>query len=222
MDVSTRIRQLLPALTPTRRPDGCLIAHLAARSEEHHPPLHALGRGLDACERAGLLDAIGERLALTHEATCDGWGEADQSAQDVLSLACALAWADARLGDSGLVEAADTPESSAGITPLIAVRDRDVYVAARRLQPVRTMEQLLAQVGECTEAAACALPRSAASRILYLDIPLNVSQWMNDIGYDLTTTEPLQSAVRHCAAERGIGHILTRPFQWAAPIEQWY
>jgi len=104
---------------------------------------------------------------------------------------------------------------------LIHVPAHDAFVAARRLWPVRTMEELLRAVGERTAEAAALLP-AAAGRIVYIDIYLNPRMYAQEVGYRVELTEPLRAAVKHFAGEHHVGHVLTRPFQWGNAIEAGY
>ena len=42
------------------------------------------------------------------------------------------------------------------------------------------------------------------------------------MGYDGPLTDPVRAALRHFGGEHGLGTVLTRPFQWDAPLEAWY
>lgn len=214
-EIGAWLHVLLPDVDPLPWPDGCWVGHLKTRSAEHHPPLYWLGRALDAAAAAGWTDRLGERLRAAHgPEACSGLGEEDERAQDVLTEACALAWAQAHLG---AVEAGGDGEAPAWLR----VASTDAYVMPRRLRPARTMEQLFAQVAAAMEQGACDLP-AAALRLVYLDIPLNLRMWSQDVGYAGPITEPLQAAVRHYGAEWGVGYVLTRPFQWNAPLDAWF
>ena len=106
--------------------------------------------------------------------------------------------------------------------PLLYVSYLEAWVAPRRLWPVGTMQELLRQVGARMEEASAAMPRASRSRIVYLDVPLNMFGWAQDVGYAGPTTDPLRAAVKHFAGEYHLGYVLTRPFQWGVPLETWY
>lgn len=214
---------LLPNIEPLRWPDGCWVAQVMTRSPEHHPPLYWLGRALDEVEALGLGELLASRLLAAHGAeACAGWTEEDQRAQDVLSEACALAWTCQHLGRPELLvlqeATGDGPEAT---RTSIRVPALEAQLAPVRLRSARAMEQLFAQVQAAMEQAAHDLPPSA-SRVVYLDLPLNLQAWSQDVGYAAPITEPLQMAVRHYGAEEGLGYVLTRPFQWGTPIEVWF
>jgi len=214
-EVGEWLHVLLPNVDPLPWPDGCWVGHVKTRSAEHHPPLYWLGRALDAVGAAGKTEHLSERLLAAHgPEACTGFGEEDERAQDVLTDACAFAWAREHLGT---IE----PGGGGEGPTWLRVASADAYVMPRRLRPVRTMEQLFAQVAEVMEQGARGLP-PAALRIVYLDIPLNLRMWSQDLGYAAPITEPLQTAVHHYGAEWGVGYVLTRPFQWNAPLEAWF
>jgi hypothetical protein len=70
--------------------------------------------------------------------------------------------------------------------------------------------------------AAGDIPADARARIVYLDVPLNMQGWPQDVGYAGPTTEPLRTAMKQFASHHGLGYVLTRPYQWAAPIAAFY
>lgn len=241
------LEAIFPEISAEMDRDACWVAFAKTRAPEHHPPIYWLGRALDEVARAGLAEAVGARIRDAHgPRACAGWSEADQRLQDALTEACATAWVREHLGVPegvgvperlGVPEGAGIPEGmpagAAGQSPagtvesasdvrLLHVRHLDAWVAPRRLWPVRTMEQLLRQTGARFEEAAAALPRTARSRTVYLDIPLNMFGWAQDVGYAMPTTDPLRAAVKHFAGEFHVGYVLTRPFQWGVPLESWY
>ena len=217
MEIAAWLDRMMPEVAPAPWPDACWPALVKTRSPEHHPPLYWLGRALDEADRAGAIDALTTRLLAAHgPEACDGWSEQDQRAQDVLSAACALAWCNVHLGPTELTQAAG------GGRTLLRVASLDACVAPRRLRPERTMEQLLEQLRGQASDAACDIPEDAGGRILYVDITLNVHGWAQDVGYDGPSTEPVRAALRHFGGEHRLGTVLTRPFQWDAPLEAWY
>ncbi|MFN8638301.1 MAG: hypothetical protein U0360_02320 [Dehalococcoidia bacterium] len=215
------LHAIFPEIPAEMDRDACWIAFAKTRTPEHHPPIYWLGRALDELARAGLAEAVGARIREAHgPRACAGWSEADQLLQDALTEACATAWVREHLGATERsAPAVDKP--GAGV-PMLHVPHLDAWVVPRRLWPVRTMEQLLRQTGARFEEAATVLPRTARSRTVYLDIPLNMFGWAQDVGYAMPTTDPLRAAVKHFAGEHHVGYVLTRPFQWGVPLESWY
>jgi hypothetical protein len=219
--IAAWLQAMLPDIAPVRDPDACWVAGVKTRTPEHHPPLYWLGRALDETARLGLAEAIAALVQQAHGTrACAGWSQEDQRLQDVLTEACATAWTFEHLGPAvRSTVALDRPGDE---QPLFHVTHLDAWVAPRRMWPVRTMDQLLRQAGARIEEAAAAMPRSARSRTVYLDIPLNMFGWAQDVGYAEPTTDPLRAAVKHFAGEYQVGYVLTRPFQWGVPLETWY
>ena len=216
MEIAGWLQRLLPSVRSLGPADGCWVAYAKTQTPAHHPPFYWLGRALDAVEAAGMLDAVASRLLAAHgPEACEGWGERDEAAQDALSVACALAWVARELGPPQLVE------TDGGPRPLVHVPSLGVCLAPRRLRPARSMEALLEQLAARAEQAAADLPQ-ARGRILYLDLNLNRRVFAQDVGYRLELTEPLRELLQQQSAERGLGWVLTRPFEWGAPIESWY
>ena len=216
MEIAAWLERFFPRIEPIPWGDPCWLAMTKTRSPEHNPPLYWLGRALDAVDEGGDAEAMGARLLAAHGAeACDGWSEQDQRVQDVLTEACAYAWAASHLG------APSFEPSEADGTMLIHVPARDAFVAPHRLWPVRTMDDLLRNVARDTSATAEATP-PAAGRIVYFDVYLNPRMYAQDIGYHTDLTEPLRAAVKHFATERNLGYVLTRPFQWGNPIAAHY
>lgn len=215
------LQAMLPEIEPERAPEACWVAFAKTRSPEHHPPLYWLGRALDEVARTGLAEAVAARVREAHgDRACAGWSEADQRVQDVLSEVCATAWVQEHLGAPERLEVA---VERAGVSAtLLHVPFLDAWVAPQRMWPVRTMDQLLRQAAARFEEAAASMPRGARSRTVYLDIPLNMFGWAQDVGYAGPSTEPLRAAVKHFAGEHHVGYVLTRPFQWGVPLETWY
>jgi hypothetical protein len=219
--IAAWLQAMLPEVAPEPHPDACWVAFAKTRSPEHHPPLYWLGRALDEAARGGRAEAVAALVRGAHPArACGGWSEEDQRLQDVFTEVCATAWTFEHLGPAERSTVAlDRPGDE---QPLLHVPRLDAWVAPRRLWPVRTMEQLLRQAGARFEEAAAAMPRTARSRTVYLDVPLNMFGWAQDVGYAAPTTDPLRAAVKHFAGEYHAGYVLTRPFQWGVPLETWY
>ncbi len=214
MEISGWLQRVLPQIEPGGRHAGCWIAQIMARSVEHNPPLHWLGRAFDRVDDAGATERIGERLRELHgPRACEGWTAEDERAQDVLTEACAIAWAAEHLGPPALSEAGDRL--------LVHVPPLDACVAPRRLWPVRTLEEMVRLTGEQVEAAAADLPQGDR-RIVYIDINLALDAYARNPGYDGPMTEPLRESVKFVGQERGLGWVLTRPFEWGVPLECWY
>ncbi|MSQ41518.1 MAG: hypothetical protein EXR65_00540 [Dehalococcoidia bacterium] len=219
LEIGDWLQRLLPRVESYGGERSCWVARTKTRNAEHHPPYYWLARALDDVERAGQLGELRERLVAAHGADgCGGGGERDQRAQDVLSATCALAWALEQLGPATLEHTAD------GERLLVRVPTIEAAIAPRRLWPARTLELLLQQVAAGAEAAARDLDGAGAlrGRIYYLDFNLSGPRFSYDVGYDGPLTEPVRAWLKHHAAERGLGWVLTRPFQWGTPIEAWY
>jgi hypothetical protein len=220
MAIADWLQRMLPQIEPEFRRDGCWIAQIMARSIEHNPPLYWLGSAFDQIgpaengEDTRLTDRIGERLRALHGPhACEGWTEQDEHAQDVLTEACAIAWAARHLGPPELSEAGDRL--------LVCVPSVDACVAPRRLWPVRTLEEMVQLTGQQIEAAAADLPEGDR-RIVYIDINLALDAYGRNPGYDGPMTEPLRERVKFLSQESGLGWVLTRPFEWGVPLEAWY
>ena len=56
--------------------------------------------------------------------------------------------------------------------------------------------------------------------VLYVDL-WHERRFAQSIGYRFEITEPVQTAVRHLAPAYGLGYVLTRPFEWGRPLEEW-
>jgi len=228
MEIADWLERLLPEARGRGEEDGCWVAHMKARTPAHHPPLYWLGRALDAVEEAGAIDAMrGWLLAAHGAASCAGWSEQDQRAQDVLTAACALAWAAEHLGPPEPVEV------NGGERLLVRVPSLDVSLAPRRLwappgparmppmPPTPAPQTLLSQLSAyAAEAASDLAP--ARGRILYVDLNLHRGPYARDIGYQRELTEPIRTSVKHHGADQRLGWVLTRPFEWGVPIEVWY
>lgn len=214
MEISGWLQRMLPQIEPGGWREGCWIAQIMARPVEHNPPLHWLGRAFDSVDAAGVSGRIGDRLRAQHgPQACEGWTDEDERAQDVLTEACAIAWAAQQLGPPEL--------SEAGERLLVHVPSVDACVAPRRLWPVRTLEEMVQLTGEQIEAAAADLPEGDR-RIAYIDINLALDAYARNPGYDGPMTEPLRESVKFLGQERGLGWVLTRPFEWGVPLEAWY
>lgn len=222
------LRLTFPSIPPAMGWDGdpCWVSFMMTRDAEHNPPFYWLGRALDVVEAAGATDLFGERLRSAHGAEhCQGTDDRDERVQDVLSEACAFAWATEHLGPVDVDPASASATEEVGPI-LLHVPSANAWVAPRRLRGVPTMERLMYQVAAVAETAAKALPEATSDhgpggRIVYADI-WHERMYAQNVGYRIDLTEPLQGAVRHFAAEHRLGYVLTRPFEWGRPIEAWY
>ena len=225
MEIAGWLERLLPEVRAYDPSDGCWVAHMKLLTPDHHPPLYWLGRALDSVEAAGTIDPVRAWLLAAHgPAACEGWSERDERAQDVLTAACALAWAGEHLGP------AEPVEVDGGERLLVRVPSLDVCLAPRRMWPARpqrvqppprTPEALLRQLDAYVTEAASDLD-GARGRIVYLDLNLNRGRYAQDVGYRLELTEPVRAWLKHHSAEQRLGWVLTRPFEWGVPIEAWY
>ena len=212
MDIGPWLDRIFPEVEPDPRPGGpSWVARIKTRSPEHNPPLFWLGRALDIVEAHDALDQFMERAraALVHPNRAS-W-ESEQRMEEIFSEACAFAWAAEQLGAPQFAE-----EPSGGMC--IAVPEHDAVIAARRLHPQESLEQVMQHVAEFASEAASDLP-PAAGRIVYVDTYLNLRFYAQDVGYRLELTEPVIAAIRHFAGEHHLGHVLTRPFQWGNPVD---
>jgi hypothetical protein len=218
VEIAAWAEQLFPRIAPEPWGETCWLAWLKTRSPEHNPPLYWLGHALDAVAEGGGLETLAARLAHAHgEDACEGWTERDERVQDVLSEACAFAWAAAHLGPPRFALQGEAPD----VPLLVHVPAHDAYLSPRRLWPVRTMDDLLQQLGQETSEAAALLP-AAAGRLVYVDVYMHPRMYAQDVGYRTELTEPLRAALKHFAAEHRLGYVLTRPFQWGNAIEAAY
>ena len=217
MEIAGWLDQFFPRIAPDPERGTCWLANTKTRSSEHNPPLHWLGRALDAVDAGDAGDALTARLRFAHgPEACGGQSRPDQAVQDVLSEACAFAWAAAHLGPPRFEpggEALDSPT-------LVHIPAHDAYLAAHRLWPMPSMDELLAQLAGHIEQAAGRLP-AAAGRIVYVDVSLH-PRYAQEVGYRTELTEPVRTAIKHVATERRLGYVLTRPFQWGNAIEAHY
>lgn len=225
MEIANWLQRLLPKVQSRGEQDACWVAHMKARTPEHHPPLYWLGRALDVVDKTGSIDVVSRALFTVHgPVVCGGWSEQDQRAQDVLTSACALAWVSQHLGNPELVEV------DAGERLLVLVPSLDVLVVPRRLwappgpaqmPPIHTPDALLRQIGEYA-AAAENKPMPEGKRIFYVDLNLHRGPYARDVGYHRELTEPVRASVKHHSTTQRMGWVLTRPFEWGVPIESWY
>ena len=217
------LQTLLPEILPAGwgANDSCWLAFMMTRESEHNPPFYWLGRALDEVEVGGAIEVLGARLVAAHGArTCAGRSEADERAQDVLTEACAYAWAVTRLGTATFEVVGEVEHAPVRISVPLSDTQNGVYVLPRRLWPVNSLQRVMTSIGEQTAAAANLLPEGAHG-IVYLDC-WHQQQYAQNLGYRLELTEPLQHGLRHFAADHGLGHVLTRPFQWGNPVEATY
>lgn len=198
---------------------ACWLGMMKTRKAEHNPPFYWLGRALDAIDEAGLGELYGRRIVAIHGSEPCGGGEADQRAQDVLSEACAFAWAVAHLGPPRFEPATAGASIEQGAARLY-VPAHDVYIAPARLRVQQSMQGVIRSIAAETERAASILPE-ARGRILYLDT-WHAPGYAQSVGYHLELTEPIQEALRHYAGEAHLGHVFSRPFQWGNPVEASY
>lgn len=215
MDIGPWLDRIFPEVEPDPRPNSpSWVARIKTRGPEHNPPLYWLGRALDLVEEHGGYEEFEARaraaLVHPHRAT---W-ESEQAMEDVFSEACAFAWASQHLGAPKFV-------GEPGGAMCIAVPDHDAVIAARRLHPQESLQDVLNAVAGFAAEADQTLPQGAG-RILYVDTYLNLRFYAQDVGYRLELTEPLIAALRHFAGERDLGHVLTRPFQWGNPVDVAY
>lgn len=218
-EMAVWLHTLLPEIVPWDGGGaGCWLAVMKLRHAEHNPPFYWLGRAIDTIDDGGHLDILRARLVAAHGAhACESRGEADQHAQDVLSEACAFAWAATRLGPPTFEAARGDLETGA---VRIAVAAHRAYVIPRRLRPVDSLQRVMQAVAGHTETAAHLLPPGERG-IVYLDV-WHQQQYAQNLGYRLDVTEALLDGLRHSAAEHRLGHVLTRPFQWGNPVEATY
>jgi hypothetical protein len=215
VDIGPWLDRIFPEVEPDPSPFGSSwVARIKTRTPEHNPPLYWLGRALDVVEEHGAYEAFAARARATlvdpHRAS---W-ESEQAIEDVFSEACAFAWAAQHLGRPEFTEQED-----GGI--YIAVPEHDAVLAARRLHPVESLQDVMEAVAQFAAEADAGLPE-AAGRILYVDTYLNLRFYAQDVGYRLELTEPVIAALRHFAGERDLGHVLTRPYQWGNPVDAAY
>jgi len=135
----------------------------------------------------------------------------------VLSEASAFAWAAAHLGPPRFEPDGEAP----GTATLVHVPAHDAYVAPHRLWPVRTMDELLAQLRAHVIEASERMPE-ASGRIVYVDVYMHPFMYAQDVGYHGELTEPLRVAIKQFATEHRLGYVLTRPFQWGNAIEAYF
>ncbi len=217
---------LFPQITPAARPDGgwggdpCWIAQTMTRDAEHNPPLYWLGRAFDAVATGGATETVRARLHSAHgETSCGGDLARDAAVQDVLTEVCAYAWVQTHLGPPCFEVAGE--EHTDELAPVtLRVPSIGASVAAHRLRPQRSMADVIEAIRVATAETDDRLP-AGSGRIVYLDT-WHDPRYAQSIGYRLELTEPVQQALRHLAGERGLGHVLTRPFQWGNAIDAWY
>jgi hypothetical protein len=221
-DMAGWLEHYFPAIEPAMwGDDRCWIAFMKTREPEHNPPFYWLGRALDAVDDGGASAIFAQRLESAHgPVSCGGDFERDQRAQDVLSEACAYAWTAAHLGPP-LVETVEERASLEGAAVRLHVPAHGAYVAPVRLWPVRTLTDVVRQI------AARAEERGPAR---YRRHPAACCTWMPGTSRCTRRTSAtgsngrshLQDALRFYAVEHGLGHVLTRPFEWGRPVEAWY
>ncbi|MSQ31432.1 MAG: hypothetical protein EXR64_05345 [Dehalococcoidia bacterium] len=240
MTLPARLDGLFPAIPSQPLGVGrCWIALAKAQGEEHHPPFYWLGRALDAVDAAGADSAdveafaarFSERLVAAHgREACNG--EDDERVQDVLSEACAFAWAAAHLGPPRFEPAVEGATLVEGRLR-VHVAAHDAYVLPVRLRPpldapamirgrvLRPPNIAVAQAATAHVEEAGTLLPPARGRIIYVDTWIE-ELYAQNVGYRLELTEPVTEALRQAASARHLGHVLTRPFQWGNPVSVWY
>jgi len=215
VDIGPWLDRIFPEVAPDPRPENpSWVARIKTRTPEHNPPLFWLGRALDIVEEHGALEVFAARARAALVSPRRATWESEQAIEDVFSEACAFAWAAEHLGRPEFIK-------EPGGTMCIAVPDHDAVIAARRLHPQESLEDVLETVARLAVDAAADLP-TAAGRILYVDTYLNLRFYAQDVGYRLELTEPVIAAMRQFAGERDLGHVLTRPFQWGNPVDAAY
>jgi hypothetical protein len=145
----------------------------------------------------------------------------------VLTALCVTAWANARLGPPAAIEAALVEGDP---TILIRAPSANAVVVPYRVQPEQTLDRVVQQIQHRAAATAELLRAmseggrngvSGAPRgVLYVDL-WHERRFAQSIGYRFEITEPVQTAVRHLAPAYGLGYVLTRPFEWGRPLEEW-
>ncbi|MEE8421838.1 MAG: hypothetical protein V3S31_03570, partial [Dehalococcoidia bacterium] len=186
MEISDWLQRIVPDVQSHDWRDGCWLGHIKMRSPDHHPPLHWLGRALDAVDAAGVLDAVAQRIVRAHgREACEGWSEGDQHAQDALTEACAMAWAAEHLGPP-------QPVDAGGGRLLVRVPSVGAVVAPRRQWPVRSPDALLQQIRDDVEQAAATMDGGEQRGIVYIDLNLALDAYARDVGYDGPMTEPVR------------------------------
>lgn len=234
-EVAGHLGDLFPGIAPSwrRGADPCWIAWALAQSAEHNPPMYWLGRAFDSLREqpADTRDEINSRLGAAHGAhSCGGHGVEDAALQDRLTEVCALAWAADRLGPAEVIPRVRVDAAGAALTlgiarPQIqnaANSGLSTVVVPCRLQPTRSVDEVMRQVATRADEAATVLAASGSGTrgILYLDI-WHERRFAQSIGYRFEITEPVRTAIRHYAPESGLGYVLTRPFEWGRPLEEW-
>lgn len=224
--------ELFPGIAPSwmRGADPCWIAWALAQTAEHNPPIYWLGRAFEDVSALGgtTWTTLATRLRNAHgDASCGGRGVEDASTQEALTALCATAWAHARLGPPAALEATLVEGDP---TVLIRVPSADAVVVPYRVQPEQTLDRVVQQIQHRAAATAELLRtppeaardevRVAPRGVLYVDL-WHERRFAQSIGYRFEITEPVQTAVRHLAPAYGLGYVLTRPFEWGRPLEEW-
>lgn len=218
-EIAEHLAAIFPAIAPSfMRGGGCWVSWALTQGPEHNPPMYWLGRAFDvlaASPEATALARFASQLRAAHGDDACAGDERDGRLQDVLTEMCAFAWAEEHLGRTEVIEASRDGRSET----LIHVPATDTTVVPRRLRPEQTMEQVMQQVARHAEESAAAL--DSGRGILYLDI-WHERRYAQSIGFRFEITEPVRMAVRHFAPEHGLGYVLTRPFEWGRPLEEWF
>jgi len=219
-ELGEHLATVFPGIAPSygRGGDPCWAAWALAQNAEHNPPAYWLGRAFDVLAASPYADHFARRLQAAHaDRSCHGGGDEDGHLQDVLTEICAFAWSTERIGATEVIVADEV-----GIA-LLHVPASSTTIVPRRLLPERTMERVVAQIGEHAASAARAVGETSppGRGILYLDI-WHERRYAHSVGYRLEITEPVQLAVRHYAPESELGYVLTRPYQWGRPLEEWF
>lgn len=224
VEISEHLAAVFPEIAPSYGwgGDPCWIAWALTQTAEHNPPCHWLGRAFDAIAAPDVRAFFTDRLQDAHgPRSCAGRGEVDSRVQDVLTEICAFAWACERLGPTEVVEI-DVQDTAGAISLVLHVAAAGAVIIPRRVHPQRTMDRVLQQVADIAEQARATYGASSSSGrgVLYLDL-WHERHYAMSMGYRFEITEPVRVAARHYAPEHGLGYVLTRPFEWGRPLEEW-
>ena len=225
-DAVAWLQRHFPEVSPLEGWPGevCWVEWALTQSTDHNPPFFWLGHAFDIVAAAGQADHFGDRLRSAHgPQPCSGRDSRDGRLQDVLTELCAFAWTAERIAVPVPELAVESAPGALGPIRLhvhgLDHPDREAFVVPRRLQPVRSMDEVIEQIAGQAREASSIVPSGRG--VLYLDA-WHDRRYAQGIGYRLERTEPVRSAVRHFALEYGLGYVLTRPFEWGRAIEEWF